>query len=97
VPRQTDDVNWIPVVGALGLVVTTGDKLSQRAEWDAFKVARLRVIRIAARSDQSVWDTVQLLGGPWQRIVQFVAGSGPGSWLAVIDGAGALRMRTPSP
>jgi PIN like domain len=97
VPRQTDDLDWMPVVARLGLVVITRDKLSSKAEWEAFKEQELRVIRITAKTDQSVWATVRLIASAWDRIEELVRKAGPGPWLAVLDGAGALTLKIAGP
>ena len=97
VPRSTDDLDWMPVVAAKGLVVITRDRFAIKAEWEAFRAHGLRVVRISSRSDESVWGTVRLIAAAWERIETLVRRAGPGPWLAVIDAAGALHLKVPGP
>jgi hypothetical protein len=97
VPRGTDDLDWIPVVAEMGLVVITRDKLKLKAEWEAFNEHGLRVIRISAEADQSVWATVRLIAAAWGGIEALVQKEGPGPWLAGLDGGGKLTLVLPGP
>jgi hypothetical protein len=97
VPRQTDDLDWMPIVAQKDLIVIIRDKLAKKAEWEAFNAQGLRVIRIASKGDLSIWATVRLIAGAWDRIEELVRTAGPGPWLAVLDSAGTLRMRIAGP
>lgn len=93
VPRQTEDLDWMPIVAERGLVVVTRDRFAIKAEWAAFQEYGLRAFRVAARGEQSIWSTVQLLAGSWARMERFVREAGPGPWLAILDSAGAITRR----
>lgn len=93
VPRRTLDVDWIPIVAARDLVVITRDRLSRLAEWEAYREVGLRVIRLAGKKGMTTWGTVRVAADAWDRIERQVADGGAGPWLAIIDGAGTLRVR----
>ena len=97
VPRETEDLDWMPIIAARGLVVITRDRFAIKAEWEAFKAYGLRVVRIAAKTDQSAWGTVRLVAAAWDRIEGHVRTAGAGPWLVVIDAAGALHPKGADP
>ncbi len=94
VPRGTADVDWIPTVAAKDLVVITRDRLSRLAEWEAYREANLRVVRLAGKKGMTTWGTVRVVADAWDRIERQVEEGGVGPWLAIIDGAGTLRVRS---
>lgn len=83
----------MPIIAQRGLVVITRDRLANKAEWEAFQEHGIRAFRLAARGEQSIWRTVQLLAGSWERMEGFVREAGPGPWLAILDSAGAITRR----
>ncbi len=83
----------MPIVAQRGLVVLTRDRFAIKAEWEAFQAHGIRAFRVSAKGEQSIWRTVQLLAGSWERMERFVREAGPGPWLAVLDSAGALTRK----
>lgn len=90
VPTGTLDIDWMPVVSRMDLVVIGRDKKirSKPAELDAFRVCGLRVFWIAGKRDLSNWDNLVLMVKWWDRMEEIIRDRGRGPWFyAVSDGA----------
>ena len=89
IPTGTLDIDWMPVVSRLDLVVISRDKKirTKPAELDAFRASRLRVFWIAGKRDLSNWDNLVLVVKWWPRIEETIRDRGPGPWFyAISDG-----------
>ena len=92
VVAETLDHDWIPVVGALDLVVITRDQFRKNTgEKEALLQAGLRVVRLVGKKDASKWDKLVLLVTRWDRMEQEIHAFGPGPWVLGIDGAGGFK------
>jgi hypothetical protein len=90
VPPGTTDVDWMPIVAGMSLVVISRDKKirTKPAEVAAFRAAGLRVFWLAGKKDLSNWDSIKLVIKWWDRMEEIVADRGGGPWFqAVSDGA----------
>ena len=89
VPTGTLDVDWMPIVSGLNLVVISRDKKirTKPAELDAFRASSLRVFWIAGKRDLSNWDNLVLIVKCWPRMEEIIRDRDPGPWFyAVSDG-----------
>ena len=90
IPTGTLDVNWMPIVAAMNLVVIGRDKRirTKPAELAAFRTCGLRVFWIAGKRDLSNWENLVLMVKSWDRMEDIIRDCGPGPWFyAVSDGA----------
>lgn len=90
IPTGTLDVNWMPIVAAMNLVVIGRNKRirTKPAELAAFRTCGLRVFWIAGKRDLSNWENLVLMVKSWDRMEDIIRDCGPGPWFyAVSDGA----------
>lgn len=90
VPTGTLDVEWMPIVADMDLVVISRDKRirTKPAELDAFRALALRVFWIAGKRDLSNWENLVLIVKWWDRMEEIIHDRGAGPWFhAVSDGA----------
>jgi len=90
VPRDTDDIDWMPVVAARGLVVISRDRhiRTKPAELAALREHGLRAFWIAGKRDMSNWQNLVLLVKWWERLEDIVRDRPTGPWFyAISDGA----------
>lgn len=90
IPTGTLDIDWMPIVAAMNLVVIGRDKRirTKPAELAAFRACGLRVFWIAGKRDLSNWENLVLIVRSWDRMEHIIRDRGPGPWFyAVSDGA----------
>ena len=94
IPTGTIDTVWIPIVGAMNLVVISRDRRirTKPAEIAALRAARLRVFWIAGKKDLSNWDNLRLIVRSWDRMEEFVRDRGPGPWFCSVSGGGIREL-----
>jgi hypothetical protein len=93
-PLGTLDVDWIPVVAGLGLVVIARDRRirTKPAELLAFRDAGLRVLWIAGKRDLSTWDWLTRLVRQWRTIERTIDDRGPGPWFLAVNDNGLSEI-----
>ena len=93
VPRGTLDSVWLPIVGALGLVIITRDnRIRYRPiEKAAWVDNGLRGFVLTSGGNLSTWDCFRILAHQWDHMEEFIHDNGPGPWMASVPKTGALR------
>ncbi|MCC6438532.1 MAG: hypothetical protein IT196_26155 [Acidimicrobiales bacterium] len=93
IPRGALDDEWLPVVGALGLVVITRDKRIryrpvERLLWVQHRV---RGFVLTGRRSQSTIDSLAVLAHHWDEMERLIAGKPIGPWMYGVT-ADAMRQ-----
>lgn len=93
VPRGSLDDDWLPVVGALGLVVITRDQRIRyrTGEKRAWIEHRVRGFVLTGRKSQSTGDSRAILERHWAAIAELVEAEPEGPWMRSVT-AGGLRI-----
>ena len=94
VPRGTQDEVWLPVVGALGLVVITRDariryRPIERARWIDHRV---RGFVLTGRTSQSTDQSLALLTRWWTPIGELASERPTGPWMYSITTSGLREL-----
>ena len=95
VPLGTPDAAWLPIVGAIGLVVISRDKRirSRPAEAELVVTAGIRGFVLTSAGDLSTWDTLTLLVRQWHALERHLAEHRSGPWLAAVTNQGVRPLR----
>lgn len=88
-PDAKDSV-WIPAVAAQGWLIITRDSHIQknRAEIDAVRTHRARMVNLASADASSTWAQLEVLMTRWREIERLV--ERPGPFIVVISRTGRL-------
>jgi PIN like domain len=80
----TPDAEWIPEVAARRWVIITRDSRIQdhRAEIEAVRTHRARMVALSGRDAISCWDQLEILMCQWRRIEALVGGLAPAVYRA---------------
>jgi hypothetical protein len=86
-PRRSDDVVWIPAVGARGLVVIARDKKlrTKPVEVQRLWESGLRVFCIGGKRDLSTWEWLERVVRFWPRMEALIEERGPGPWIYMLN------------
>lgn len=100
VPLGTDDQDWLPVVGALGLIVLSRDRRirSRPAELRAYHEHGVRSVWVGAKQDLGPQQQMELFLQYEERLKREIVKRGPGPWAVAMSPSGVrpLRLR-PNP
>ena len=97
VPLGTPDLEWLPVVGAAGLIVITRDKRirTRPAELNAFREHGVRAIFIGGKQDLGPHDQVRLFLENERRILRLITKLGAGPWALQLSASGVRELAVP--
>lgn len=86
-PLGVLDIDWIPRVAELGLIVILRDKRirTKPAELELFRQHGLRAFWIAGKKDTSTWDQLCRLVRRWGEMERIIATLPDGPWFMAID------------
>ncbi len=94
-PRQTPDVEWIPIVAGHGWVAITGNDAIHSSPIEA-PVARRAKARIVclhdSRGQLSTWGKLCQLAQHWQQIENFIADHPEGPWWLSVTRSGIREL-----
>lgn len=95
VPLGTDDLDWMPVVAALDLVVVTRDKRirSRPAELCLYWELGVRSVWIGVKRDLRPQDQVELFLRHEARLRREIVKRGPGPWALAMSESGLRPLR----
>lgn len=100
VPCGTDDQDWRPVVGALGLIVLSRDRRirSRPAELRAYHEHGVRSVWIGAKQDLGPEQQMEIFLQHEERLKRQIVKRGPGPWAVAMSRSGVrpLNLR-PNP
>src|SRR3990170_3681756 len=87
VPTGTPDLDWMPIVADMGLVVISRDKRirTKPAELAAFRAAELRVFWLAGKKDLSNWESIKLVIRHWDRMEHIADDRPDGPWFQAVS------------
>lgn len=94
IPLGTPDLEWMPVVGAQGLIVLTRDRRirTRPAELSAYREAGVRSVWIGAKQDLRPQDQMQLFLRHEERLRREIIKLGPGPWALALTLAGVRPL-----
>jgi hypothetical protein len=86
VPLGTLDPNWMPAIGARGLIVLGRDRhiRTKPAELAALRAHGLRVFWLAGKRDLTTWGYLVRIVLRWEDIESTIASRGAGPWFMAI-------------
>lgn len=92
VPLGSDDVDWMPLVAARGLIAIGRDKRvrSRPAERQQIIDSGLRYIWIGGKRDESSWDWMRRLTRYWDALVALADDLGDGPWIITLNHGGPV-------
>ncbi|MGV0770745.1 PIN-like domain-containing protein [Mycobacterium syngnathidarum] len=100
VPRGTSDQDWLPIVGALGLIVLSRDRRirSRPAELRAYHEHGVRSVWIGAKQDLGPQQQLEMFLKFEDRLKREIVKRGPGPWALAMSPSGVrpLHLR-PNP
>lgn len=90
VPLGTPDLDWMPVVAELGVVVITRDRRirTRPAELQQYQELGLRSVWIGAKRDLGPRDQLDLFIAHEQRLEREIIKRGPGPWALALSPSG---------
>lgn len=93
-PLGVLDVDWMPVVAALGLVVICRDRRlrTRPAELQTLKAAGLRVLCTGGKRDLTTWEWLVRIVKHWGLIEDIIESEGAGPWFFVINDRNLTRL-----
>lgn len=93
-PLGVLDVEWMPVVAELGLVVISRDKhiRTRPAELQTLKAAGLRVLCIGGKRDLTTWEWLVRIVKHWGPIEDIIESQGDGPWFYVLNDRNVVRV-----
>lgn len=99
VPMGTKDHIWMPIVGAMGLVVIIRDRKirTKPVELAAFHAHKLRVFWITGEQDLTNWGYLERTVRHWKRIEDVIAARGDGPWCYGIADGGLAEIVLKAP
>lgn len=94
VPRGTLDLDWMPVVAALDLVVLTRDRRirTRPAELRTYLEHGLRSVWIGAKHDLGPADQLELFRRHESRLQREIVKRGPGPWALAMSPTGVRQL-----
>ncbi len=94
VPLGALDLEWMPVVGALGLIVVTRDRRirTRPAEMIAYREHGIRSVWIGAKRDLGPHDQLELFLRHEERLRREIVKLGPGPWAVALAEAGVRPL-----
>lgn len=94
VTRGTVDRDWLPIIGARGLVVITRDKAIRRkpVELQLWVTYRLRGFVLTGRDSQSTNDSLSLIMKNQAGIDYWLDGRPSGPWMVAINSVGLREI-----
>lgn len=99
VPVGTADLDWMPVVGRLNLIVVTRDKRirTRPAELRTYWEYGIRSVWLGAKQDMGPHDQVKMFIRHEARLWHEIVKRGPGPWALAMGSSGVrpLNLRTP--
>lgn len=99
VPLGTPDLDWMPVVAALDLIVLTRDRRirTRPAELRQYHALGIRSVWIGAKQDLGPHDQLALFLAHEARLDREVIKRGPGPWALALSATGLrpLSLRQP--
>lgn len=100
IPRGTDDLEWLPIVGARGFIVLTRERRirSRPAELRAYHEHGVRSVWIGAKQDLGPHQQFEAFLKYEDRLRREIVKQGPGPWAVALSPSGVrpLRLR-PNP
>lgn len=100
VPLGSTDLEWMPVVGARGLVVLTRDRRirTRPAELIAYREHGIRSVWIGAKQDLSPQDQLELFERHEVRLQREIIKLGGGPWALALSASGLrpLHLKLPN-
>ena len=100
IPRGTDDLVWLPIVGARGLIVLSRERRirTRPAELRAYHEHGVRSVWIGAKQDLGPKQQLEIFLRYEERLKREVIKRGPGPWAVAISPSGVrpLNLR-PNP
>jgi len=98
VPLGSDDVTWMPIVAARGLIAFGRDKKvrSRPAERQRILDSGLRYIWIGGKRDESSWEWMRRLMRHWDSLMTMADRLGRGPWIVTLNQNG-LAVTHPVP
>lgn len=99
VPLGTPDLDWMPVISRLGLVVLTRDRRirTRPAELRAYWRYGIRSAWLGAKQDLGPRQQVELFLNHEKRLEREVIKRGPGPWALAITPSGVRPLRLSEP
>lgn len=90
VPLGTLDLDWMPVVGARGLIVVTRDRRirTRPAELEAYRTHGIRSVWIGAKKDLRADEQAALFLRHEERLVREIIKRGAGPWAMALNTTG---------
>lgn len=94
VPCGTDDQDWRPVVGALGLIVLSRDRRirSRPAELRAYHEHGVRSVWIGAKQDLGPEQQMEIFLQHEERLKRQIVKRGPGPWAVAMSRSGVRPL-----
>jgi hypothetical protein len=98
VPLSTLDHDWLPVAGAMGLVVVTRDKrIRYRPVEAAAQITSIvRAFVLTGSGAMNTWQTLTLVVRQWEAMERHMTEHPNGPWLASITRSGVKTLAMPS-
>jgi hypothetical protein len=101
IPRGTADLDWLPLVGRLELIVLTRDRRirSRPAELRAYREHGVRSVWIGRRRDYTSGELATLFLGHEERLGRVAVKLGPGPWALAMTPTGVreIQLRSSQP
>lgn len=97
VPLGTPDLDWMPVVAGLDLVVLTRDRRirTRPAELRSYRELGLRSVWLGAKRDLAPTDQLALFLTHEDRLNREMLKRGPGPWALALSPSGLRPLRLP--
>lgn len=95
IPRETPDLEWMPVVARRNLVVVTRDRRirSRPAELKAYLDYGIRSVWIGAKQDLGPQEQVEVFLAHEARLRREIIKRGPGPWALALSPTGLRPLR----
>ena len=99
VPLGATDLEWMPVVARLDLLVLTRDRRirSRPAELEAYRRLGIRSVWLGGKHDMNPRDLMALFKKQEVRLTQVARKNGPGPWAVSMSPSGVRPLRLPEP
>lgn len=99
VPLGTDDLEWLPIVGAQKFVVLSRDRRirSRPAELRLYWEHGLRSVWIGGKHDLGPRQQLELFNNYEARLARLIIKNGPGPWAVTMTPAGVRPLPIPPP
>jgi PIN like domain len=96
VPRGSEDLEWMPIVGQMGWIVLTRDRRirSRPAELATYREQGLRSVWIGGKHDHSPAELADMFTRHEIRLVRFATKLGAGPWALTMTSSGVRELRS---